>query len=250
MRYRTAFAAGFVALFLIMALACTSPATKPAAQPPDTAARRPESVATAPPLIAVSLGAMTPPTEPIGVAAAGDTLKLTRYWTPSKGSGTWMLVTGGSNKTGGVTAKPDTVAYAAAQATLILPATRPAPGDSVSLWSCQQAITSASQGGTICASVWFRQPSAPVTTPPADSVRVSSIKAWVRNATLAPGATGRFCAFLTLSNGAVTAGASTVTGTSSAYCDSVGRALYTVRFIKLADATRRWPRAMLTMSLR
>src|SRR5579859_2726334 len=121
MRYRLAFALTFILALTVLA-ACSSAPPPKARNVSDTAGPPPMSEALRPQLTTASLAA-TPTGGTASVAATGDTLRLTRYWTPSKGSGTSMIVTGGLNS-GSVTAKPDTVAYGAGQATLILPGAR------------------------------------------------------------------------------------------------------------------------------
>ena len=80
---------------------------------------------------------------------------------------------------------------------------------------------------------------------------ISSIKGWTLNpANIRVGTKAPFCAWLTLSNGAITAGSDNVTSARSAYCDSVGKSLYNVRYTTVADSRRRWPRAVLTLALR
>lgn len=235
MRYRSLFALGFVAVFLTLALACSSPAPQQAA-PGDTTKPPPMAQALRPELVTASLAAT--PTDGIAtVAATGDTLRLTRYWTPAKGSGTSMIVTGGENS-GTVTAKPDTVAYTAGQATLILPGARPAAGDSVSLWSCQQAVTATAKGASLCGSIWFKQPAAavpPPVTPPPDSLKVASMSHWPSTLTVQVLQRARpLCEYAHMADGRVrlmeTVSAGGTFTPLAAVCDSAGRSLFGVAY--------------------
>lgn len=155
---------------LLAALLCacnSSPPAKPAAKPAQQLAK--------PEMLTASLAALTPPTDGIAFAAAGDTLVITQYWTPSKGSGTTMISQGGQNGTGGKTGKSDTTAYAAGLSHVRIAGARPAPGDSTSLWFCKQAWAGALSGGSVCGSKWYKQPAVvvPPSTPPNDSTTVA-----------------------------------------------------------------------------
>src|SRR4051794_41025379 len=123
-------------LLALALLAACSPDVRTVKPPPvqittfDTTHAPPER------LLLTSLGGTveTPPRTTISYAVAGDTVVITQYWSPAKGSGTTMLVSGGVN--GKSTRDSIEVAYAAGKGAVRLPGARPAPGDSVSLWRC------------------------------------------------------------------------------------------------------------------
>ena len=218
-------------LALLLAIACSSAPPPKARTASDTAGPPPMSEALRPQLVTAALGATTPDERTMTATTTGDTLRLTRYWTASKGSGTSMIVTGGVNGTGGVTAKPDTVAYTAGQATLILPGARPAAGDSVSLWSCQQAVTATAKGASVCGSIVFHQPAALPVTPPPDSMTVASMSHWPSSLTVQVGMRAKpLCMYAHMADGRVrlmqTVSAGGTFTPLAAVCDSAGRSLF------------------------
>ncbi|HLY35347.1 MAG TPA: hypothetical protein VKU35_01380, partial [Candidatus Limnocylindria bacterium] len=90
MRYRSLFAIGLCAGLFLLAACASAPPPK-ARTISDTAGPPPTSEAFRPRLVSASLAA-TPTEGTASVAATGDTLRLTHYWTPAKGSGTSMVV--------------------------------------------------------------------------------------------------------------------------------------------------------------
>lgn len=200
MRYRSLFALGFVAVFLALSLSCASPPPKPPAAA-DTAAPKP------PELLTASLAAMAAPS--VSVHATATTLWVLAYFASGA-----LADTAGFNSGG--TRQGHTLPAGAVKDSFGFPL----PAVATSGYLCLFG----SPGTASACGSWSYAPPPPTVTPKLDSIRVKSI-----SFTVAAGQPRQLCVYGFLDDGSIRSGGM-VGAAVPAQCDSIGRALWNVRY--------------------